>query len=70
VSTASAPFSELYDRLRQAISERHLTQKEAAKEIGVAERTIQAWLGDDAIIPHPRHRRALVAWLERDEVPA
>lgn len=45
---------------------RHLSQREAAAELGVSERTLQGWEIDD-VTPWPRHRRAILAWLEQEE---
>jgi len=67
MSTAPLTFGTLIDQLRQEIFERHLTQREAAEEIGVSERTLQYWLGDDEVVPRAVHRRAVIAWLEGRE---
>ena len=60
----------LVERLAAEIPERHLTQREAAAEIGVSVRTLQSWLSADGPTPWPSHRRAIVAWLEKEEVAA
>lgn len=60
----------LIDRLVEEIPARHLTQVEAAAEIGVSVRTLQYWLSKEAPVPQPRHRRAILNWLERQEVAA
>lgn len=44
---------------------RHLSQKEAAEEIGVSMRTLQEWEIADAV-PQPKHRRAIIAWLGQE----
>lgn len=65
MSTASPTFASLLDRLKGEIVERHLTQREAAEQIGVSHRTLQYWLdGGRDVTPRPGHRRALVEWLE------
>ena len=52
--------------VRAERNRRHLSQKEAADELNVSERTLQSWeIGD--VTPWPRHRRAIVAWLEQEE---
>lgn len=53
--------------VRQTRDERLLTQREAAEELGVAIRTLQSWEHGEDVIPHPRHRRAILAWLTREE---
>jgi transcriptional regulator with XRE-family HTH domain len=63
VSTALATFGELGQTLREEITSRHLSQREAAIEIGVSYRTLQSWLSDTEIVPQPKHRRAILAWL-------
>jgi transcriptional regulator with XRE-family HTH domain len=67
MSTAPLTFTDLIDQLRREIGKRHLTQREAAEEIGVSERTLQYWLGDGEVVPRAAHRRALIAWLEGRE---
>lgn len=65
MSTAPLTFADLFDRLRDEIAARHLTQREAAEQIGVSARTLQYWLDGQDVIPRPAHRRALIVWLER-----
>lgn len=60
----------LVDRLLAEIESRHLSKREAAEQLGVSERTVIYWSSDHAPTPQPRHRRAIVAWLEREEVAA
>lgn len=57
----------LVDSLAEAIQRRHLSQREAAEQLGVSERTIAYWFSGAAPTPQPRHRRAIVAWLNGDE---
>lgn len=52
--------------LRAERDRRHLTQAEAAAQAGVAKRTWQLWESAEEVIPQPKHRRALVAWLESE----
>lgn len=55
--------------LREERDRRNLTQKEAAEQAGVAVRTWQLWeLGE--VTPRAKHRRALINWLNPDEVAA
>lgn len=56
--------------LREIREGRHLTQAEAAEQVGVSTRVWQLWESSDPPTPRAKHRRALVAWLEPDEVAA
>lgn len=60
----------LVDRLLAEIETRHLTKREAAEQLGISERTIIYWSSEQAPTPQPRHRRAIVAWLEQEGVAA
>lgn len=51
------------EAVRRVRLERHLSQVEAAAEIGVAVRTLQQWELNFDVMPHPKHRRAIIAWL-------
>lgn len=59
-------LSNLTDDLARRLRERrdvlHLTQKEAAKRLGVSERTLQSWEAG-AAFPWAKHRRKLEAFL-------
>lgn len=48
--------------LREERVGRHLSQIEAAAEVGVSYRTWQIWETSDRVVPQPRHRRALIDW--------
>lgn len=48
---------------------RLLTQEEAAAQVGVAPRTWQNWEAG-TVTPRAKHQRALIEWLEREEVAA
>lgn len=52
--------------VRKERDRRHLSQQEAAREIGVAVRTLQGWEISD-VVPHPKHRRAVIEWLGHEE---
>lgn len=52
--------------LRDERERRHLTQVEAAAQVGVAPRTWQLWESTDEQIPRAKHRRALIAWLTEE----
>lgn len=54
------------EAVRAERERRNLSQVEAAAEIGVSERTLQAW-ENEGVTPWPRHRRAILAWLEERE---
>lgn len=58
--------------LREERERRHLSQAEAAVQVGVSKRTWQGWELNGAVVPQPRHRRALLAWMTEpdDEVAA
>lgn len=45
---------------------RNLSQKEAALELGVSERTLQDWEAKD-VVPQPRHRRAIIEWVGAED---
>jgi transcriptional regulator with XRE-family HTH domain len=51
------------EAIKQERDRRNLTQAEAARQIAVATRTLQAWEAGE-VVPWARHRRAIVAWLE------
>ena len=57
----------LVDRLLAEIENRHLSKREAAGQLGISERTIIYWSSEQAPTPQPRHRRAIVAWLDEDK---
>lgn len=48
----------LAEKIRDRRDELNLTQKEAAKRLGVSDRTIQNWEAGKAF-PRPKHRRAI-----------
>lgn len=55
--------------LREERESRHLTQEEAATKVGVSTRTWQLWeLG--SVVPRAKHRRALIDWLNPEDVAA
>lgn len=56
--------------LRAERKQRHLSQAEAAAQVGVSKRTWQGWELNGDVVPQPRHRRALVDWFNADEVAA
>lgn len=56
--------------LRDVRESRHLTQKEAATQVGVSTRVWQLWESDEPPTPRAKHRRALVDWLAPEEVAA
>ncbi len=49
--------------LKTARDDRILSQQEAATQVGVSVRTWQLWESAEEIAAHPKHRRALLAWL-------
>jgi len=57
------------EAIRAARTRRNLTQVEVARELGVSERTLQAWEIDD-VIPQARHRRAIIDWLASESEEA
>lgn len=52
----------LGERVRETRDERLLTQQEAAKQIGVAPRTLQNWEAG-AVVPRAKHQRRILEWL-------
>lgn len=56
--------------LREERDRRNLTQAEAAALVGVSRRTWQGWELNGQVVPQPRHRRALLVWLNAGEVAA
>jgi transcriptional regulator with XRE-family HTH domain len=46
----------------------HLSQRELAKMLGVSTRTVQNW--EAGKVPQPRHRRAIVSFLDELEEQA
>lgn len=54
------------DALKEIRKQRHLSQSEAAYAVGVSMRTWQLWEAAEQVEPHPKHRRALIAWLNGD----
>lgn len=42
--------------LRSAMSDRHLTPRQLAARVGVTPKTVERWLADPALLPHPRNR--------------
>ena len=58
------------EELRTERDRRHLTQRELAAELGVSYRTVQQWEANGVVAPQPRHRRALIAWLNAEEETA
>ena len=60
---------DLAAQMRAARDARHLTQAEAAAQLGVSTRTLQNWEGR-AGWPRARHRRALLAWFNGDDATA
>jgi transcriptional regulator with XRE-family HTH domain len=67
MSSAALDRHPLVDQLAEEMQRRHLTQRETAQELGVSYRTIQTWFSRGVPTPQPRHRRAIIAWLERGE---
>ena len=59
----------LHTRLVRARFAASLTQAELAREFGVSERTMGAW-ESGRVIPRPRHRRLIMAFVERHEEEA
>lgn len=57
----------LVDRLLAEIDNRNLSKRETAEQLGVSERTLIYWSSEQAPTPQPRHRRAIVAWLENGQ---
>ena len=57
------------DAVRATRDRRNLSQAEAAREIGVSERTLQGWEIAD-VVPQPRHRRAILEWLDDEDEAA
>lgn len=49
--------------LRDEREARHLTQEEAAAQVGVSTRTWQLWESGELVVPRAKHRRALIDWL-------
>lgn len=49
--------------LREAREHAHLSQEEAAAKLNVSLRTYRYWESDSPPVPHPRHRRALLAFI-------
>jgi transcriptional regulator with XRE-family HTH domain len=52
----------LGERVREARTERLVTQEEAALQIGVAPRTLQNWEAG-AVTPRAKHQRKILEWL-------
>lgn len=61
--------NELGDRIREVRERRILTQEEAAAELGIAPRSLQAYEAGTAT-PRPARRRQLLAWLDEHEAAA
>lgn len=55
--------SDLGQRLKERRKALHLSQPEAAVQLGVSPRTLQNWEAG-ASFPWPKHRRAVAAFLE------
>jgi hypothetical protein len=53
--------------LRAERERRHLTQEEAAAQVGVSTRTWQLWERGQEVVPRAKHRRALVDWIAQEE---
>ena len=53
----------LGEEVRKTRERRHLTQLEAARELRVSQRTIQAWECED-VMPQPKQRRRILQWIE------
>lgn len=69
MSSAYPHLLDLAAALRKARDDALLTQAELAATFGVSERTLQNW--EAGVMPRPKHRRALLAWLaEQDGVAA
>lgn len=56
------PYNDFGSAVRRERERRNLSQKEAADELGVSERTLQAWETED-VVPWPKHRRAIIEWV-------
>ena len=52
----------LGERVRETRRERLLTQEDAAREIGVAPRTLQNWEAG-SVTPRAKHQRKILDWL-------
>ena len=52
----------LGERVREKRDARLLTQEEAAKQIGVAPRTLQNWEAG-TVTPRAKHQRRILDWL-------
>jgi DNA-binding transcriptional regulator YiaG len=59
---------ELAERLRDARERAMLTQVELAQQLNVSPRTVQNW--EAGIVPQPKHRRVLAAFIEASEAKA
>lgn len=60
---------ELGDRIRETRERRIITQEEAAAELGIPTRSLQAYEAGKAT-PRAARRRELLAWLEQHEAAA
>jgi DNA-binding transcriptional regulator YiaG len=58
----------LQDEIREAREQAHLTQVDLAAKLGVSPRTVQGW--EAGVIPQPKHRRLLAAFLDEVEAAA
>lgn len=61
-------FGEPLNKLASIRRHRHLTQLQLAEQLGVSWRTVQNW--EAGGIPHPKHRRRLIAWANGNEPAA
>lgn len=60
----------LGSELKDERDRRHLTQEEAAVQVGVSTRTWQLWENAEEVMPRAKHRRALIDWLSQTEAAA
>jgi transcriptional regulator with XRE-family HTH domain len=56
---------ELGKRVKARRVSLHLSQREAAQQLGISERTLQNWEAGTTI-PWPKHRRLLERFLQED----
>lgn len=67
MSTPALTYIPLAARLRTARQTENLSQAELAARLGVSARTLQGWEAETGPTPQPRHRRAVLAFIEAAE---